>query len=490
MILVDAHSLIFQVYYAIKSRMSSSSGMPTNALFGFTRDMFYLRDLKPDYLVCAFDVSEKTFRNDLASDYKANRDPMPNDLALQIPLIHQILDALSIPILSHSNYEADDVMATVARASAEQEICVWLCTTDKDCRQLIDDHVLLYNLRKKMEIGRAELMEDWGVTPEQVVDLQTLVGDPVDNVPGVPGIGLKTAAKLLQEYGTLENLLANIDKISGTKRRENLKSSLTQIALSRKLVTLADDVPLEMTWDDWRLKPWNQEKLVELLREWGFRTMLQHVQSSAAPAKNQQGTLFDQTEEELFAFGANVDESPEPASTWKSEYHLVNTTEQFQKFLKDLKKQKRFAVDLETTGLEALQCDLVGLAFSWQAEEAWYVPVRGPEGERVLNRDEVLRELKPILESATIAKVNQNIKYDSLVLRSHGIHLAGVTGDPMVADYLLNAGGRGHNLNDLTLPRVSALSDSYHGFDRQEEPKRASENHRSGAPGSCYTICR
>ena len=346
MILVDAHSLIFQVYHAIRSQMSGPSGVPTNALFGFTRDMFYLRDLKPDYLVCAFDVSEKTFRNEMYSEYKANRDPMPNDLALQIPLIHNILDALSIPILSHPDYEADDVIATVAKAASLKNIDVWICTTDKDCRQLIDDRVQLFNLRKKKEMGRQELLEDWGITPEQVVDLQTLVGDSVDNVPGVPGIGLKTAAKLLQEYDTLENLLANVEKVSGAKRKENLKNAGEQIKLSKKLVTLACDVPVPMDWDDWRLTPWKTEELVELLREWGFRSMLNHVLESSAPAKNQQGSLFDSPEEELFPFGANVQEEATPSAEWKCEYHLVNTPELFADFLKNLKAQSRVAIDL------------------------------------------------------------------------------------------------------------------------------------------------
>ena len=222
--LVDAHSLIFQVFHAIPA-MTSPSGLPTNAVFGFVRDLLYLRKRKPDYLVCAFDLPEPTFRSELYPDYKAHREPPPDDLVAQFPLIQRAVEALNIPVVSHPRYEADDVLATLARAAAKRGLDVYLCTSDKDCRQLIDDHVRLYNLRKHQEFGRAELLADWGVTPEQVVDLQSLVGDAVDNVPGVPGIGVKTAAKLLQEFGTLDNLLANVDRVAGAKRQENLRAA-------------------------------------------------------------------------------------------------------------------------------------------------------------------------------------------------------------------------------------------------------------------------
>lgn len=456
MILVDANSLIFQVYHAIRDRMSGPSGVPTNALFGFTRDMFYLRDQKPKYLVCAFDESEITFRNEIYEEYKAHRDPMPSDLALQLPLIHDLLDALSIPGLSLAGYEADDIIATLSRAASAKGIPVWICTSDKDCRQLIDDRVEMYNLRKKQTMGRDELMEDWGITPEQVVDLQTLVGDSVDNIPGVPGVGVKTAAKLLQEFGTLENILANVDNISGKKRQENLRNASEIVELSRKLVTLSDDVPVQLEWEQWELQPWKTNKLIALLQEWGFRSMLRTVQENSNTTTvptSTQGDLFAQPEpeEELFPFGANVANGEDLTPTWKREYHLINTPELFEKFLNDLKQQTRIAIDLETTGLDPLQCKIVGLAFSWQAEEAWYVAIRGPEGEPVLDSTDTLNALKPLLEDENIAKINQNIKYDLLVLRNHGIQLAGIVGDSMIADYLLHAGAKSHNLNDLTL---------------------------------------
>jgi DNA polymerase-1 len=449
--LVDAHSLIFQVFHAIKG-MTSPSGLPTNALFGFARDMAFLRtDRRPDYLVCAFDVAGRTLREQIYPDYKAHRAPMPDDLVVQLPLIHRLLEAMRIPELGVEGYEADDVIATVARVAAARGIDVYICTSDKDCRQLIDDHVRLFNLRKRQEFGRKELLDDWGVTPEQVVDLQALTGDSVDNVPGVPGIGVKTAAKLLQDYGTLENILANVDKIPGAKRQENLRASGAIIPVSRQLVRLVTDVPVTPDWEAWRLQEPDVPQLLALYQECGFRGMaeaLRNAGTAAAARPPAQGELFG---EEAFPFGANAAPpgNGQPAAAWQATYHLVDTPAKFRDFLKQLRKQPRFAVDLETTGLDPLRSDVIGLAFSWKAGEAWYVAVRGSENDAVLDPAKVLKELKPLLEDAEVAKVNQNIKYDLLALRHHEVRLAGVRGDSMVADYLLHAGERTHNLEEL-----------------------------------------
>jgi DNA polymerase-1 len=463
--LVDAHSLIFQVFHAIRG-MTSPSGLPTNALFGFLRDVLFLRSLQPDYLLCAFDRSEPTFRSAIYPDYKAHREAMPDDLVLQIPQIHRALEALNVPVVSMFAYEADDLMATLARAGSARGLTVYLCTADKDCRQLIDDRVFLYNLRKRASFGRAELLEDWGITPEQVVDLQALVGDSVDNVPGVPGIGIKTAAKLLQDFGNLDNILANADRVSGAKKQENLRAAGPTVALSRQLVRLADDVPIALDWDAWRLQPPDVDRFLALCQEWGFHSLANQVRAMR-PAEGQpppgadapgspaaqQGELF--SGEEMFPFGANAAEAPTadgaaPAGdAWPHTYHLVDTPKAFQAFLRELKKQKRFAADTETTSLSPLEADLVGLAFSWKEGEAWYLPVRGPEGSGLLDPAGTLKRLKPILEDVEVAKVNQNIKYDLLVLRAQGIEVRGVAGDPMVADYLLHAGERSHSLEDL-----------------------------------------
>lgn len=450
MYLVDAYSLIFQVYHAIPE-MSSPSGLPTNALFGFTRDLLFLRnDRRPDYLVCAFDAPGPTFRDKLYAEYKAHRAPMPPDLGLQVPLIRQVLEAMHVPVLELPGYEADDILATVARAAAERGIEVYVCTTDKDCRQLINDRVRLFNVRKRQLFDREALRQDWGVTPEQVVDLQALVGDPVDNVPGVPGIGVKTAAKLLQDFGTLDNVLANIDRISGAKRQENLRAHGSAVQLGRQLVRLACDVPIPLDWDAWRLQEWDAPRLLELFKEFGFRTFADVVRGT-------QPIATVPVQGELFPFGANVDGEEAAGGAVERngppapevQYHLVNTEEAFAAFLAQLQQQPRIAVDLETTGLDPLRSEIVGYAFSWRAGEAWYVAVRGPAGEPVLDPEPTRRRLAEVLEDRRIAKVNQNIKYDLLVLRRHGIRLAGVAGDSMLADYLLHAGERSHSIADL-----------------------------------------
>jgi DNA polymerase-1 len=449
--LVDAHALIFQVFHAIRG-MTSPSGLPTNALFGFARDLLYLRSLSPDYFVCAFDRSEPTFRSAIYADYKAHRDEVPSDLQLQFPHIHRLLEAMNVPVVSVAGFEADDVLATLAVAGAKRGLEVYLCTSDKDCRQLIDERVRLYNLRKREVFGRDELLADWGIRPDQVVDLQTLVGDSVDNVPGVPGIGVKTAAKLLQEFDTLENLLANIDRIPGAKRQENLRNSGAIMERARQLVRLDTNVLIDLDWDAWRLRELDVPQLRKLFQEWGFHSLSHQLGGRNGPAPVQG---------ELFPFGANAPEDPHESNgtsspvtpfpdNWQAEYHLVDTEEKAEAFYRQLRKQKRFAFDLETTSLSPLQAEIVGFAFSWQAGEAWYLPLRGPEGFALLDSKATLDRLQPILEDPEVAKINQNIKYDLLVLRGQVVQPRGVAGDSMVADYLLHAGERSHGLDELS----------------------------------------
>jgi len=489
--LVDAHSLIFQVFHAIPE-MSSASGLPTNALFGFTRDMLYLRtEKKPDYLVCAFDLPGPTFRSDLYADYKAHREAPPVDLVSQIPLIHEMLSALRIPELSVPGYEADDILATLARAGARRDLNVFVCTNDKDCRQLIDGRVQLFNLRKHAIFGRDELAADWSISPEQVVDFQALVGDSVDNVPGVPGIGPKTAAKLLQEYGTLDKLLEAAAQLANAGPAAKKEGSLTprlaqtiagagdKVALSRRLVRLADDMTLPLDWDAWRLQDPDVPRLLALFKEWGFRSFADQVRNAFALHSSKKGSgvvsaalaavehqrdgsrrndsrpLFAARPVQRGLFDEEPSGADEPVvventhTSWEAAYHLVDTPEKFAAFLDQFEKQKLIALDLETTSLEPRRAEPVGIAVSWQPGQAWYLALRGPAGSDLLDPAQTMQRLRPVLEDAAITKVNQNIKYDLLVLREQGIHLAGVSGDPMIADYLLHAGERSHGLDEL-----------------------------------------
>jgi DNA polymerase-1 len=483
--LIDAHALIFQVFHAIPG-MTSPSGMPTNAIFGFTRDLLFLRtEVRPDYLVCAFDVAGPTFRDELYAEYKAHRAPMPDDLQLQIPEIHQLLEALHIPVVGLTGYEADDVIATLAVAGAKKGLDVFICTSDKDARQLIDDRIRIYNLRKREMFDRAALERDWGVTPEQVVDLQALTGDSVDNVPGVAGIGVKTAAKLLQEYQTLDKLLAACaEPAPATAKRggsasavrtaltprlmEKIRAAVDTVALSRRLVRLAHDVPIKVDWQAYGLQDWDAPRLLTLFKKWGFHRFADQVRAQRTGIGDQgsgtgavEAEAEGQSQGELFPFGANVageertappangEPAPPAPHVWQANYQLVDTARKFQTFVRDLRKQKRFAIDLETTSLEPRRADIVGYAVCWQAGEAWYLPVRGPAGEAVLDPANTLAELRPVLENPAVAKINQNIKYDFLVLRQQGVSVGGVAGDPMVANYLLHAGERSHSMEVL-----------------------------------------
>jgi DNA polymerase-1 len=475
--LIDSHALIYQMFHAIPA-MSAPDGRPVNAVFGVTRDLISIsEDVRPTYLLSTFDTPEPTFRNELDATYKAHREPPPPDLCIQIPIVHAVLEAMNLPILALPGWEADDIMATVATAAAARGTEVTLCTSDKDCRQLIGDRVKMLNMRKKSVLDRAALMADWGVAPEQVIDFQTLVGDSVDNIKGVPGVGEKTAARLLQQYGTVDNLAAHVDEIKQPKLKENLKAFFSngECEKCRKLVRLETNVPMKLDWENWHRHPWDGPKLLALFEELGFRGFAAKVRStmkSAGQAKNaellaaigvesatplaasasgmSQGDLFAGTPDDVtpdeFPFGANA---ATKAPEWVSDYQLIDSPEKWKDFLKQLKKQKRFAIDLETTGLDPLRSDIVGYAFSWKETKGWYVAVRGPGDCPKLDPDMVIKDLKPILESPKVQKVNQNIKYDQIVLRAAGIELQGVSGDSMVAHYLLHSGERSHNLDEL-----------------------------------------
>lgn len=464
MYLIDSMSLIFQVFHAIPN-MTSPTGTPTNAIYGFTRDLMFLRDKKPDYIVCGWDRPEPTFRNVAFPEYKAHRDEAPADLIMQLPMIQQVLDALNIPLISIAGFEADDILATVAEHAKSKGIKVYLVTSDKDCRQLIDENVTMYNIRKHLEYGRTELLADWGVTPAQVVDLQTLVGDTADNVPGAVGIGIKTASSLLQEFGTIENIYANMDKISGVKRKENLAAFAERITLVRNLVTLDRNSPVEFDLEGWRLKEIDTGKSISLFQTLGFRGILAQIEKSSP---QEQGLFKQQSSTSSFiAETAHVHpEIPVFSNSrsklsidlpiqlsgrgdWEYDYTLINNESDFEVLVSKLLECKRFAFDTETTGLDPFTSKIVGISFSLEKSKACYVAIRTPIGEPCLDESFVLDKLRPIFKNKDILKVNQNIKFDLLVLLVNGTTTEGVAGDSMIADYLLHSGERSHGLDEL-----------------------------------------
>jgi DNA polymerase-1 len=434
---VDAHSLIFQVFHGMSgSELSSPRGEPVSAVYGFTRDMLQLIEKKkPTALVCAFDMSGPTFRHDLYDAYKADRGEMPEELASQIPKIRSVLESLAIPILECPGYEADDVLATVARVCDESDATCFVVTGDKDCRQLITDRVSVYNIRKDEVYDRAALVADWGVTPAQVVDFQALVGDKVDNVPGVPLIGPKLAKELLKQYGTLENVLDHADDVPGAKRKQNLKDYREAALLSRKLVELDRRTPVAIDWQAARVGGFHQQRVAELFRDFGFRSLADRALAVVAPSRDAEGKV----------------DRPAPAAVgdWHADYTVVDTPGELAVLVSQLAQQSTISVDTETTHVEPRRAEIVGYALAWKPGQAFYIPVRGPEGDRVLDPAATADALRPILEDPAIAKIGQNLKYDIVALRSAGIALRGAAFDTMIADFLLDSGERTHNLDHL-----------------------------------------
>jgi DNA polymerase-1 len=423
---VDAHSLIFQVFHALPD-MSSPRGEHVNAVFGFIRDIQQIIEKKqPDALICALDPPGPTFRDQLFDRYKADRGSMPEELVGQIPKIERVLAALSIPVISIPGYEADDVLATLARQCDEAGAECFLVSGDKDCRQLITDRVAIYNIRKDEVFGAAALKEDWGIAPRQVVDFQALVGDKVDNVPGVPTIGPKTAQTWLEKYGTLDNLLAHATEVSGAKGQK-LVEGRDLALLSRELARLDNSMDIAPDWNAARVGGFDHQQLAELFAEYGFRSF-----------------------GERFAALGGTPARPRAAENWDANYFVVDTPAKLAELVDTLSKQPVISVDTETTHVMPRWAEIVGYSFAWAPGQACYVPVRGPAGETVLDPAATLAALRIVLENPVISKIGQNLKYDMIVLRAAGVHLAGVAFDTMVGSYLLDAGERNYNLDDLS----------------------------------------
>jgi DNA polymerase-1 len=418
---IDSHSLIFQVFHALPE-MTSPLGEPVGAVFGFTRDlMFLLEQKKPDYLFAAFDMPGSTYRHEMFAAYKEHRTEMPDDLAMQIPAIERVLDVLEIPVLGVSGYEADDVLATVAKITAEKGGECLLVTGDKDCRQLLGERVKIFNVRKNQMYDAEALAADWGIRPEQVVDYQALVGDPVDNIPGVPLIGPKLARELLEKFGSLEGIYEHIDEVAGGKRKENLMLGREQAFLSRELARLNVETPVAIDWERGRAGNYDPAKAADLFADYGFHALTQQMRARIPPTR----------------------------VAWKADYQTIDTPEKLAALVAEMSRQPVISIDTETTSTSPRWAEIVGYSFSWGEGQGYYLPVCAPEGAARLDAAETLAALRPVLENPQIRKIGQNLKYDVIVLRSAGVEVAGVEFDSMVASYLLDAGERNHNLDEL-----------------------------------------
>lgn len=433
--LIDGTAYIHRAYHAIRN-LTNSRGLPTNAAFGFTRMLLKLIENKaPVYAVMVFDSRGPTFRHEIYPEYKANRPPMPEDMSIQIPYIKKITRGFRLPVLEKSGYEADDLIGTQARLAGEAGYRVVMVTGDKDFIQLVTDRVLIWDPMKDETIDQQQIRETRGIEPLQMVDVMALSGDSADNIPGVPGIGPKTALDLVKRFGSLEALYDRVDTITRKKQHENLMRFKDQAFLSRKLVKIDTHAPLSFDPDFFRVREPDNNRLADLFKTLEFRQLQQ-------------------------AFPQDAKERPKY-------YQTILDHEALTQLIERLSAAGRFALDTETTSENPMVAGLVGLSFSLKADEAFYIPCchKYPEAPAQLALSDVLQRLSPLLADPEIEKVGQNIKYDWMVLNRHGIDLAGVAFDTMLASYLLNPSKRAHNLDQIALDFLDYKKIKYQDLD-------------------------
>jgi len=452
LILVDGSSYLFRAYHVpYLQALSTASGQPTGAITGVLN---MIGSLKKDYpngnVVVIFDAKGKTFRNDLYPEYKANRPPMPDELRSQIAPLHQIISAMGLPLLVIPGVEADDVIGTLAQQASEQGIETVISTGDKDMAQLVTPHVRLINTMTAVELDEAGVTEKFGVRPDQIIDYLALMGDKVDNIPGVVKCGPKTAVKWLTEHDTLDNVIANADKVKG-KIGENLRDALEQLPLSYQLATIKCDVELEQTVEKLRPIEPDVEVLTALYQEFELKRLLADLNKNSNNDMNETSVIAPTSS------NTNVEEnnSADVAAVEVSEceYDIVFNQSHFNDWLEKLKQSSAFAFDTETTSVDYMKAELVGLSFAVDVGKAAYVPLAhdylgAPEQ---LDRDWVLAQLKPLLESSDIKKIGQNLKYDANVLSQYHIKLQGVAFDTMIESYCYNSVATRHNMDALAL---------------------------------------
>ena len=431
-ILVDGSSFLFRAYHAIREPLTTSTGQTTHAVFGTINMLRSLaKQYQPVRLAVVMDAKGKTFRNDMYPAYKANRPPMPDDLRVQLDYVKQIIPALGIALVSVPGVEADDVIGTLATEASKRDFHTVIVSSDKDLAQLVSAQVEMVDTMKNTRLDPDGVAEKFGVPPAQIVDYLALMGDSSDNIPGIPGVGPKTAVKWLTEFGSLEGVKAQADEIAG-KVGESLRENLAQLELSRQLATLKCDVALTLSLDDLRVQPADTAKLRALYTELEFRSWLKQLDAEDGENHGDAATATDD------------DKTP-------TRYQTIIDEKTLTRWIGKLKKSKLFALDTETTSLDAHQAELVGLSFSTTPGEAAYLPLqhRYAGAPAQLSLVDTLEKLRPVLEDPSRAKTGQNIKYDLEVLQHHGIALRGVTHDTMLMSYLLDAGNSRHDMDTL-----------------------------------------
>ncbi len=440
--LIDGSGYIFRAYYALPPLSRKSDGLPTGAVSGFCSMLFKLLEdsksdenlQKPTHFAVIFDSARKTFRNEIYSDYKANRSEAPDDLAPQFEYIRKSVVAFNLPSVDLPNYEADDLIATYVDQILKKGAKVTIVSSDKDLMQLYKKNVRIFDPMKNKFITEEDVFKKFGVDASKVIDVQSLAGDSSDNVPGVPGIGVKTAAELINKYGTLEKLLKSAHEIKQNKRRETLLENKDKALISKKLVTLDHKSPIKRELNEFELKSIDKDKLYKFLREMEFNRLL----SSA-----------------ISAYGEPVtSSSPEIKSIEKQSpinnknYHLISNPDEIDKWVKEAEELGEVAVDTETNSLDPHQADLVGISLSSKIGKACYIPI-GHKSSKCIKKDIVIKKLKKLLEDPSVKKIGQNIKFDFIVFFKHGITLSAME-DTMLMSYVLDAGKNRHNMDTLS----------------------------------------
>ena len=439
--LIDGSGYIFRAYYALPPLSRKSDGLPTGAVSGFSSMLFKLledsrsddTEFKPTHFAVIFDSARKNFRNEIYSEYKANRAEAPEDLAPQFEYIRKSVEAFNLPSIEQINYEADDLIATYAKKIISLGAKVTIISSDKDLMQLVSSKVRLFDPMKSKIIGEKEVIEKFGVSPEKVIEVQSLAGDTSDNIPGVQGVGIKTAADLIQKYGSLDNLYKNIDKITQKKRKETLIKNKNNAYLSKKLVKLKDDVPVKENLENFELKEVNKDKLFNFLREMEFNRLLSQVIG-----------FYGNTKEISIEHKNSLNQKND--FNYKS-YEIISNEKQLDDWIENLNKSSVISVDTETSSLDPLEAELIGVSFCFEKNKACYVPIA--HVEKKLDKKIIINKIKKILEDPSIKKVGQNIKYDYRIFLKEGIRINPID-DTMLMSYVLDAGMNRHNLDLLS----------------------------------------
>lgn len=466
LVLLDGHSLAFRAFYALPSEMATSSGELTNAVYGFTSMILnILQEEKPDYIAIAFDVGP-TFRHELAAEYKGTRARMPEELRGQLPRIRQIVEALNIPTFEIEGYEADDLLGTLARQAEAQGIQTVICSGDRDLFQLVNDRIVVRYTPggprpKTLTYDLTAVQERYQLSPQQLADLKALIGDKSDNIPGIPGIGEKTATQLLQQYGSLEGIYAHLEEISSPRVREALAEYRDQAFRSRRLATLVTDLPVQLDLERCRISDFDRERVLALFRELEFRSLVNRLPESTGQPRASPAVPSPESQQlPLFTAAAPAEETAPVTMTeaWNASTRVVTTAETLQTVIGALQEAPWIAFDTETTGMDAMRARLVGLAVAWDRGQAAYIPVGHQPSlagfPQQLPWETVRAALAPIFTQKQQRLIAHNANYDLVVLRRHGLSVAGVGWDTMIAEWLLDPSGRNLGLKGLAFSRL------------------------------------